>query len=181
MKCYYHETKEGVGTCQGCGKSLCKICIDQYESGLCESCENKKRKREEEEVLNKKNNLKAQAKNNVEVTKKQLKKTIIKSAIFGVIGIFIGSDSGSIGNIILFTYLFAALPWGWAFVKNAIDTGEWAFMAVLTNSIWLFVFGIFLKFTLAFLIGIFVMPISILKAILEFKNAKNLEKDINQL
>lgn len=181
MKCYYHEKKEAVGTCQGCGRSLCKICIDQYESGLCESCEIKRRKSEEEEKLNKKKQLKNQARNNVEVTKKQLKKTIIKSAIFGVIGIFIGSDAGNIGNIILFTYLFASLPWGWAFVKNAIDTGEWAFMAAITNSIWLFIFGIFLKFALAFLIGVFVMPISIIKAIVEFKNAKSLEKDINQL
>ena len=181
MKCYYHEKKEAVGTCQGCGKSLCKICIDQNESGLCESCENKRIKTEEERVLNEKKELQNRAQNNVVATKKQLKKTIIKSVIFGIIGIFIGSDTGNIGNIILFFYLFAALPWGWSFVKNAIDTGEWAFMAVLTNSIWLFIFGIFLKFVLACLIGIFVMPINIIKAIIEFKNAKNIEKDINNL
>ena len=89
MKCYYHESKEGVGTCKGCGKSLCKSCIDKYESGLCESCEGKRLKKEEDEVLNQKNELKRQANYNVEVAKKQLKKTIIKSVIFGVIGIFL--------------------------------------------------------------------------------------------
>lgn len=181
MKCYYHERKEAVGTCQGCGKSLCKNCIDQYESGLCASCENKKRRSQEEKVINQKKQLKNQAKMNVEITKKQLTKTIIKSALFGIIGIFIGTDTGGIGNILLFTYLFASLPWGWSFVKNAIDTGEWAFVAALTNNIWLFIFGIFLKFTLAFLIGIVVMPISIIKALLEFKNAKTEEKNISNL
>ena len=89
-------------------------------------------------------------------------------------------DSGSFVNGLIFAYIFAALPWGWKYVKNAIDTGEWAWLAAWTNNIWLLVFGIFFKFALAILIGIFAMPIGIFKAIKNFNDAKKMQENINK-
>ena len=38
MKCYYHEDREAVATCQHCGKALCKACAGLYNPCLCEEC-----------------------------------------------------------------------------------------------------------------------------------------------
>lgn len=89
-------------------------------------------------------------------------------------------DSGSFANGIIFTYIFAALPWGWKYVKNAIDTGEWAWLAAWTNNIWLLVFGIFFKLALAILIGVVAMPIGIFKAVKNFNDAKKMQENIDK-
>ena len=38
MKCYYHEDRDAVATCQHCGKALCKACASRYTPCLCEEC-----------------------------------------------------------------------------------------------------------------------------------------------
>ena len=38
MKCFYHEKKDAVGTCQNCGKGLCKECAGKYTPCLCDDC-----------------------------------------------------------------------------------------------------------------------------------------------
>ncbi len=180
MGCYEHNDRTVVATCPKCGKFMCRECAEKYKSKLCESCENERIKEEEEKAEQQKARVKNNAKANVETSKKQLRGVIIKSAIFGIIGILLGMDSGSFVNGLIFAYIFAALPWGWKYVKNAIDTGEWAWLAAWTNNIWLLVFGIFFKFALAILIGIFAMPIGIFKAIKNFNDAKKMQENINK-
>ena len=38
MNCYYHNHKDAVGTCQDCGKGLCRECMDTFTIPVCESC-----------------------------------------------------------------------------------------------------------------------------------------------
>lgn len=38
MKCFYHQKKDAVGTCQNCGKGLCKECAGKYTPCLCDDC-----------------------------------------------------------------------------------------------------------------------------------------------
>lgn len=91
-----------------------------------------------------------------------------------------GSDSGA-GSSITFAYMFAALPWGWKVVKDAIDLGDWAWASFLTNSGGLFIFGIFFKFVLAMIIGLVAMPVEIIKAIVYYSKAKKLDNDISKM
>jgi len=39
MKCYIHENKDAAGTCQKCGKAICKECVVDYHGQmLCTTC-----------------------------------------------------------------------------------------------------------------------------------------------
>src|SRR5690242_15471145 len=38
MRCFYHQTKEAVGTCKSCGKGLCAECTVDLVKGL--ACRN---------------------------------------------------------------------------------------------------------------------------------------------
>lgn len=53
MKCYYHEERDAVGTCQDCGIALCKECASKYTPCLCPDCA---KKRESKNEIEKKRN-----------------------------------------------------------------------------------------------------------------------------
>lgn len=180
MSCYKHENRKVVATCKNCGKFMCKECANKYESKLCEDCESERIAKNAREYQQQKDNLKARSKENLKENKNRLIKVAIISIVFAVIGVMAGSDSGT-GNAITFGYLFAALPWGWKVVKDAIDLGEWAWASALTGGSGLFIFGIFFKFVLAMVIGIFAMPIEIIKAIVYYSKAKKLDNDISKM
>lgn len=38
MKCFNHEDREAVASCQKCGKGLCKECASKYTPCLCDEC-----------------------------------------------------------------------------------------------------------------------------------------------
>ena len=38
MKCFYHEDRDAVATCQGCGKGLCKECASAHRPCYCPEC-----------------------------------------------------------------------------------------------------------------------------------------------
>ncbi|WNX84079.1 hypothetical protein RWV98_16085 [Agathobaculum sp. NTUH-O15-33] len=38
MNCYHHEDRVAVGTCQVCGKALCKECAGKHTPCLCDEC-----------------------------------------------------------------------------------------------------------------------------------------------
>jgi hypothetical protein len=180
MGCYKHEDRKVVATCKNCGKFMCKECANKYESKLCEDCESERVAKNARQYQQQKDDLKARSKENLKENKKRLIKVAIISIIFAVIGIMAGSDSGA-GSSITFAYMFAALPWGWKVVKDAIDLGDWAWASFLTNSGGLFIFGIFFKFVLAMIIGLVAMPVEIIKAIVYYSKAKKLDNDISKM
>ena len=49
MKCFYHEERDAVATCQKCGKSLCKECASKYKPIICEDCFREVQEKEEAE------------------------------------------------------------------------------------------------------------------------------------
>jgi len=59
MKCFYHQNKNAVATCQNCGKGLCKECAEKNIPCLCEDCkliiskstEDEKKKRREDALI----------------------------------------------------------------------------------------------------------------------------------
>ena len=38
MRCFNHEDREAVASCQKCGKGLCKECASKYTPCLCDEC-----------------------------------------------------------------------------------------------------------------------------------------------
>lgn len=180
MGCYEHPERTVVATCSKCGKFMCKECAEKYESKLCEACEQERIKAESEKNAKEKEDLKNASESNVKMSKKELTSVLIKTGIGAAIGLFIGLEAGSIGMVLVYMYMFGGFPWGWKYVKDAIDTGDWAWLAFAGNSIWYLVFGIFLKLLLAILIGLVAMPMGIFKAVKNFNTAKNLDKEVNE-
>ena len=180
MGCYEHPERTVVATCSKCGKFMCKEFAEKYESKLCEACESKRVKEEEANLNAKKEKLKNDSQEYLNTTKKDLIWTFVKTGIGAAIGLVLGLEEGTVSMAILFMYMFGAFPWGWKYVKNAIDTGDWAWLAVAGNSIWYLIFGIFFKFLLAMLIGLVAMPIGIFKSIKNFKEAKKFDNEVKE-
>lgn len=43
MNCYYHSTSPAVGTCVGCGKAICQVCLNKVNGKMmCDACAAKK-------------------------------------------------------------------------------------------------------------------------------------------
>lgn len=179
MGCYEHPTETVVATCPKCGKFMCRACAEKYASKLCETCEQERIANEQATIEAQKAQVKNAAKVNVEMAKKDLKGVVIRSIILGIIGIALFIEQSVIGAL-AYGYVFAALPWGWKYVKDAIDTGEWAWLAAWYNSAWFLIFGILFKLALAIFIGIFAMPIGIIRAVLNFSKAKKIQEDVNK-
>ena len=38
MKCFNHEDRDAVATCQKCGKGLCKECAAKHTPCMCDDC-----------------------------------------------------------------------------------------------------------------------------------------------
>ncbi len=171
MKCYYHESKDAVGTCKDCGKSLCKTCVDKYESGLCEACEKKRKEKIQKELDIKKENLKKNAKSVKNDTIKDLVIAAVLSLICGIFGFAIGGFQGLLMTI--------GFPWGWKFI-NQIMTGNFmSWLIILTEKFWLVAYII--KFGLALIIGAFTWPFIIGYKIYLFVKANNFEKETKNM
>lgn len=152
MKCYYHPDRDAVAQCVECHKGLCNECAHKWEPPHCDGCGVSLK----------------------DVAKHRL--TIIK--VFGIAGIVAGIFgavmAGGIGNVStalvylifipLFAYETAAIPAGW-WKLNMITS---KFFLILPIVGWLIYFGI--KFTLASIVGLFVLPF-------EYKRLKNIVKN----
>ena len=181
MGCFEHPEKTVVATCAKCGKFMCRECAEKNESKLCDSCEAERVKKEKENLAQRKEQLKSDSKDHLKMTQKQLIGQLVKTGIGAAIGLFVGLEAGSFGMVILYMYMFGGFPWGWSFVKNAIDTGDWAWFAVIFNNVWLLIFGIFFKLALAMLIGLVAMPIGIFRAVKDFKEAKKFDGEVKEM
>ena len=120
MKCYYHANRDAVGTCQTCGKALCKECASTYSPVTCEDCHVK--------MVAKARNDREKAKQDALInTSTEMKKSVIIGVVAGlVIAILLGRsdyvDNGTI-NWITTTLNFIAgfsLPFGWSLVSHVI-------------------------------------------------------------
>ncbi len=171
MKCYYHESKDAVGTCKNCGKSLCKTCVDKHESGLCDDCEKKRKEKLEKELNTKKENLKKDAKAVKNDTIKDLVIAAVLSLVCGIFGFSIGGIQGLLMTI--------GFPWGWKFI-NQIMTGNFmSWLIILTEKFWLVAYII--KFGLALIIGAFTWPFIIGYKIYLVVKANNFEKETKNM
>lgn len=106
MKCFNHEDREVVATCQRCGKGLCKECASKYSPCLCEEChtaimEDKATRKIKKENVKKQKYLDALV---------DTKSEFIKTCIWGVVWVFIlGSYAGNSFSGIIFFFI----PFGW--------------------------------------------------------------------
>ncbi len=163
MKCYYHEDREAVGTCQTCGKSLCRECASLYTPLTCEDCHR--------EIVARSINEREKARqDNIFDAKVNLIKTLGIGCIFGIalIAFNVYSKETDVKQYILAFVLGMGFPFGWNATKAIpifISNGhmENFFTALIFNC---------LKVVIAFLVGIPVGAYKIFIAIRDYISAK---------
>lgn len=76
MKCYYHEDRDAVGTCQDCGKALCRDCASKYTPVLCPDCA---QRRQNQRVANQQE----RKRKHLASVEKEFKSTLIPACVIG--------------------------------------------------------------------------------------------------
>lgn len=151
MKCHKHYEYDAVSQCLDCGKGLCPECTNKYTTPICDNC-NLIRVKNDKNIL--------------------IKNMIITIIAFSI-GVFIyGIEGSTLFLTIVGALFFAGVPWGWSFL-NKITPNVFLFMPILG---WIFYFII--KFTLAWIIGIFIMPFKIYQIMRNIKKFNSLESYI---
>lgn len=166
MKCYKHNNKDAVGTCNRCWAGLCNDCLKEFSIPICHSC-----------------NLKAL---NNDIT--NLYTTIITNLVIWIIlAIFVISQMTSerdftynyewIIAIIFWLYFSLFVTYWWSFINSLKDPNQ---IEVRINE-WIIALIIRKSFKLAFscLIWAFVWPFQLFKMIKEIKLKKETIAYIN--
>ncbi|MDE7301772.1 MAG: hypothetical protein K2N60_00480 [Oscillospiraceae bacterium] len=155
MKCFCHHDRDAVAQCSKCGKFLCSECAEVWEPPLCPSC----------------------GKSTSSYNKSSAVSSLILTVILFVIGGLFAGHMYSIDNslgfslgfgeklfgIVLFGYVFAAIPSGWRALSGITSK----FFLILPVVGWLIYFGI--KLGLSFIVGLVMLPVETVKAIRTLK------------
>lgn len=114
MKCYYHEQREAVATCQHCGKALCRECASHYTPCLCEDCAQilREQKAQQTRTEAEKHRKKYMA------TLTDTRSGFLRRCVYGVIIslllslLFLWSGS-PMDDVVSFAWLWFFIPFGW--------------------------------------------------------------------
>lgn len=122
MKCYNHEDRDAVATCQRCGKALCKECASKYTPCLCDGCYSAIQREQQIQAQNAENARKQKYINSLVDTKEEFKATcalgiIINVIVFAVVvltALFSGYNilEYVVGLLVYVPFMFA-IPFGW--------------------------------------------------------------------
>ena len=154
MKCYLHLEDEIVAQCQACSRGLCSECSNMYQSPTCQNCAAEQNRRYRGTLI---------------------RQLLISVGIFFLIFSSMANDSKAHNPLIfslLVAYMAAGIPWGWA-VLNRVTPNVFLFLPVIG---WLFYFGV--KFYLSGMVGFFVTPFKIYRAIGDIREISRSRVDL---
>ena len=151
MKCYYHEDREAVATCQHCGKALCKACAGLYNPCLCEECAQILRDQQAEQARTAEEARRQRYLDALVDTRSEFLRTCVYGVITALILRYMlaqGNASGA--QLMLYTAWFFFIPFGWKLI-----TYLQSFMPLtIFGTLWFLVFWALVKWTISILIGI---------------------------
>ena len=144
MNCYYHEDRVAVGTCQACGKTLCKECAGKHTPCLCGECFDTLQQSLSEE--------KAQAKRDALIDTHAEFVSAVLQGLAGAVVLTMLCGLLNDGNIMQMAPMgiaFFFVPFGWA-VLTYIE--QWLPVFLMDGII--FLFYIIIKFILSIFLGV---------------------------
>lgn len=168
MKCFYHEDREAVATCQHCGKFLCKACAQVHTPCLCQECFDLLRR---EEVSRQQTQAQERRQKFVDAlvdTRAEFLRTCAIGVVTAVLLSYLccGTSLGLAGQI-LFGGLCFFIPFGWKLL-----TYLQSFLPItIFGTIWFWLFWIMLKGIISIFVGI---PAFAYQAIRTWQNQKRL-------
>lgn len=192
MNCFNHPDRPAVAQCPDCSKGLCIECATAHETHICQACYQKKvEERQNIEALEGYCQIRSEY--------KAIIREMVWSAILGIVAVIlifqppqpIEGLSPVLRAIVVFG-VFAGIPAGWKVLsfrrkpkkkfKDAVNDAEkhpyvWFILPFIFLYYIIVFLGIILllKFTIAFCIGIFVLPFRLYRNIKRFKELKRQE------
>lgn len=169
MKCFYHEDRDAVGTCQTCGKSLCKECAGKYTPVTCEDCH--------VAIVAKARNDREKAKQDALIdTKAEMIKAVAIGLVAGIVVVgsmyathFEGLSLYWYAPIAYFLIAFG-LPFGWALISHFLPF--LIFRSEGGGVLW--IFYVIIKFVLAAFIGFPAFLIQMVLLIIRYNKTKKM-------
>ena len=168
MKCFYNEDRDAVGTCQTCGKGLCKECAAKYTPVTCDDCHvrivaqarNEREKKKQDALIN---------------TKEEMIKATIIGIVAGLLFSFLmcRGNKESMGDLFgIFAVLFFlwgfGIPFGWGLISHLIPN---VFGRGYNGTILAIVIMV-VKFLIASIIGIPAFVIQIIMMAVKYNKIK---------
>ncbi len=158
MKCFYHVDRDAVGTCQYCGKSLCRECASQYSPLSCEDCHRKMVAKS----INEREQRKQKA---IGISTKELIKILVVGAIFAAIFSYIGlfnNEYEPVKGIISGIVFGFGFPFGWRALKFIPF-----FYSLSADNLYIAFLLNFFKVILAIIIGV---PAAVIQLFITIRN-----------
>lgn len=171
MKCFYHEDREAVATCQHCGKTLCKECASKYNPCMCEECV---QILQQEAQIQEDHNQKVQNQKYLEAlidTRGEFIKACLIGVVFSVVVGILGESSDR-----LFVMMFFFVPFGWKLI-----TYLQSFMPItIFGTLWFWAIWLIIKVVLSMIIGIPAFIYQLIKTFFTQKKIKQAQEESNR-
>ncbi len=158
MKCYYHENREAVATCNVCGKALCPECADKYNVPLCGNCAST-------EVTEEKNRIKR----NMMIGGGLIVAFIVWNIIMGGIPISSSMSIGTILELISVPFILVCAPFGWG-ALNRITANTFMILPLIGWLLYPIV-----KAMLSLYVGLVAAPVAVIKYLKLKSNIESVE------
>ncbi len=114
MKCFNHEERDAVATCQKCGKGLCKECASKHTPCLCDMCFTAIQAEQQQRAQTAENQRRQKYVNALVDTRSEFIKTCVLGIICGVIAALLINNTNEGGDVIISGFLyFFFVPFGW--------------------------------------------------------------------
>ena len=155
MKCFNHEDREAVASCQKCGKGLCKECASKYTPCMCDDCYNALQRQAAQQARTAEENRKKKYVASLTHTRGEFFKTCLYGVLLcGFLFAFCLFGDTPIKTIInhfkvAAPFLFC-IPFGWRLMGGL----KQEMPVILVNNTWAMVAFYGVQIALAFVLGI---------------------------
>ena len=181
MKCFNHEDREAVATCQRCGKGLCRECAGKYTPCLCDECFQAIQNENHAQRVAAAENRRQSRLDRMSFTLGDLiVNCVLGAVLFGIV-FFVGEDHRSTW-LSLFPIVFC-MPTGWRTVARWMRAGEEMRGIVRTyeESTTTLVAEFLVKCVASWFLGIPCFLFQVFKVFLAKRAVKNAESDLERV
>ena len=185
MKCFNHEDREAVATCQHCGKALCKACASKYTPCLCDECFQALQEEAHAQRVAAAEGRRQSRLEQMSFSAGDLILNCVLGAVLTILAAVANADNEyySLLELAPLAPLFFCFPAGWRTVSRWIRAGEEQMGIVHTydESLWTLIGGLLFKLAAGWFLGIPAFLFQICKVVRDKKKVKAAEAELAQV
>ena len=182
MKCFNHEDREAVATCQHCGKALCKACASKYTPCLCDECFAALQQEAHAERVAAAEGQRQSGRERLSFSSGDLSLNCVLGAILTILAAVANADNEyySLLELAPLAPLFFCFPAGWRLVSRWVRAGEEQMGVVHTydESVGSLIGGLLFKLAASWFLGIPAFLFQVYKVLRARKEVKTAEAEL---